>query len=63
MPSPVDSALEELESRLRGLKREDQHVFMLDASRRHILGAANEERRRGSDVSRRAYRTLPTRRA
>jgi hypothetical protein len=61
MPSPFDSALEELESRLRELKREDKHVFTLDASRRHILGAANEERRRRSDVSRRAYRTMPAR--
>jgi hypothetical protein len=63
MPSSVDSALNELDSRLRAQKREDRHVLMLDASRRQLLGAAGEEGRRGSDVSRRAYRTMPARRA
>ena len=63
MPSSVDSALNELDSRLRAQKREDRHVLMLGASRRQLLGAAEEERRRESDVSRRAYRTTPALRA
>jgi hypothetical protein len=62
MPTSVDSALNKLQRPVRALKREDRHVFMLDASRRHLLGAAKEERRRGPDVSRRAYRTMPARR-
>jgi hypothetical protein len=63
MPSSVDSALNKLERPVRAPRREDKHVFMLDASRRHRLGAAKEERRPGPDVSRQAYRTMPARRA
>lgn len=63
MPSSVDSALNKLERPMRTLRREDKHDFMLDASGRHLLDAAGEERRHASDVSRRAYRTMAARRA
>ena len=47
MPSSRDSTLNELDSRLRELKREDGHVFMLEAFRRQFLDAAEQERRQG----------------
>jgi hypothetical protein len=43
MPRSLDNALNALDSRLRALRREDGPVLMLDAIRRHLLGAAGEE--------------------
>ena len=43
MQRSLDNALNALDSRLRALRREDGPVFMLDAIRRHLLGAAGEE--------------------
>src|SRR5450755_2989501 len=43
MQRSLDNALNALDSRLRALRREDGHVFMLDAIRRHLIGAAGEE--------------------
>jgi hypothetical protein len=43
MPRSLDNALNALDSRLRALTREDGPVFMLDAIRRHLLGAAGAE--------------------
>jgi hypothetical protein len=39
MPSSLDSALSERDSRLRALKRKAGHVFMLDAFHRQFPGA------------------------
>ena len=44
MPSSRNSNLNELDSRLRELKREDGHVLMLEAFRRQFLDAAQQER-------------------
>jgi hypothetical protein len=43
MPRSLDNALNALDSRLRALTRGNGPVFMLDAFRRHLLGAAGEE--------------------
>jgi hypothetical protein len=45
MPSSREGTLNELDSRLRELKREDGHVFMLQGFRRQFLDAAEQERR------------------
>jgi hypothetical protein len=42
MPNSLDSILNELDSRLRKLKREDGHVFMLDAFHRQFCGVKEE---------------------
>ena len=47
MPSSRDSTVDELDSRLRELRREDGHVFMLEGFGREFLDAAERERRQG----------------
>jgi hypothetical protein len=44
MPSSRDSTVNERDSRLRELKREDGHVLMLEGFGREFLDAAEQER-------------------
>ncbi len=43
MPSSRDITLNDLDCRLRELKREDGHVFMLGGFRRQFLDAAEQD--------------------
>ena len=45
MPSSRDSTVNELDSRLRELKREDGHVLMLEGFRRQFLDTSRAGRR------------------
>ena len=51
MPSSPDSTVNELDSRLRELKREDGHVFMLEGLRRQFLDTSEQDDDKPSDVS------------
>ena len=51
MPSSRNSTLNELDSRLRELKREDGHVFMLEGFRRQFLDTSERDDDKPSDVS------------
>ena len=45
MPSSHEGTVDELDSRMRELKREDGHVLMLEGFGRQLLDAAEQERR------------------
>ena len=51
MPSSRNSTVNELDSRLRELKREDGHVFMLEGLRRQFLDTGEQDDDKPSDVS------------
>jgi len=51
MPSSRNSTVNELDSRLRELKREDGHVFMLEGFRRQFLDTSERDDDKPSDVS------------